>query len=269
MKNLLIVLSLIFVFQHGEKHEKILDIEIVATGIELGASNNIYTIEGPKISMYDLMGELQYSYSNMYTKNLYSVDVSNPEKILLFYKEDQKITIINNYFRVIPKPFILSEKGYSGIDLACLSDDDNIWIFSQPEQTLIKLTDQGDFITQSNNLEKEMAIHLNPSFMTINNGELYISDPEVGILVFDQIGEHIKTIPKKGIEHFRIENNNLFFTRMNKGVICNLSTLEERTIDLPFEKYRAATLNFQEKNVMVFMAGKNSVEVFEFPVVEK
>lgn len=269
MKNILFVFGFLFMCQPIVQFTKLLSLEAKVSQIELDASKNIYLIEDAKISMYSPEGKLEYWYSNMYTKSLHSFDISNPEKILLFYKEDQKITLITQYFKSIPQPFFLNEKGYKNITLACSSSDGNIWIFDQTTQQLIKITDQGGFITQSGKFPEKLTSGFSPVFMKEYKGLLYLSDPKTGIAIFNQIGEYQKTLPVLNVNHFRIELGQLLFIRNGKAINYNLVTEAEKKYDMPVDNFTTATFDLQGDNINVYVAGESNFDVFTTGTVNK
>jgi hypothetical protein len=269
MKILLPAFILLCTMQTGNGFEPTVSFDAQASHIALDASNNIYLIEDIKISMFDPAGELEYWYSNMYTKSIHSIDVSDPERILLFYKQDQKITLINQHFRSIPEPFFLNEKGYRNISQACLSDDSNIWIFNKNKQALTKITDQGDFIIQNENVSSEISGKLNPAFMACYDGNIYLSDPGLGIFVFDPIGQYLETIPVKGAANFRIANGNLLFTQNDHAIIYELNSGRQTTFEMPVKKFKTAAVDIEGKNLMLYVADLNQVKVFKSAFVNK
>lgn len=268
MKHLLLFFGFLFLLQSAEKQEHVLKLDISVSQTELDEAGNMYVVEGNKITMYNPLGEIEYAYSNYYTTKLHSIDVSNPEKILLFYKQDQKITLLNQYFRAEPKPFFLKEKEYENITAACLSQDDNVWIFDEAQQLLIKLTDTGDFITQGEKLSASAGAPIKSSFMVDYKGRIYIADASQGLFVFDAIGNYLETLPLKGIRHFRIDDNKIYYTLGLMANIYDLETGKLKSIEMPVKPFRTATINIEGDNLMMYVADPNKLDVIKMPIVE-
>lgn len=268
MKQLLLLFSFLCLFQSGDKHERILKLDIGVSQIELGEAGHFYVVEGNKITMYAPDGEIEYAYSNYYTIKLHSIDVSNPQKILLFYKQDQKITLLNQYFKTATEPFFLKEKGYENITAACLSADDNVWIFDDSEQKLIKLTDAGEFITQGEKFPKHAGTPIQSSFMVDYKGKVYIADASKGVLIFDAIGTYQETLPFKGIRQFRIEDGKLYYTLGLKANVYDLKSGKQQTFDMPVKPFKTATINIEDDNLMMYVADPNKLDIIKMPIVE-
>ncbi|MCF8366206.1 MAG: hypothetical protein K9H16_10505 [Bacteroidales bacterium] len=269
MKFYVVFYSIMFLFFPGNPYEKVMDIEAKAGRIALDEAKNIYLIEDTKISRYSPEGKLDFWYSNKFTAALDNIDISNPEKILLFYRQDQKITLLTQYFKVIPAPLFLKEKGFENITAACSSGDDNIWIFDEKGQSLVKISNQGDFITQNNVLSEKNNSEISAAFMVSHQGQIYLTDPNLGILVFDQIGEYQKTIPVKGIRHFRIEKDHLIYTQNDEAKMYDLNSGNEKTYALPTSSFAVATIDLQGNSLTAYVAGPQKVEVYKMAAVDK
>ena len=268
MKHLLLLFSFLVLFQSGEKHERILRLDIGVSQIELGKAGNFYVVEGNKITMYNPQGEIEYYYSNYYTTKLHSIDVSNPQKILLFYKQDQKITLLNQYFRTEPEPYFLKEKEYENITAACLSSDDNVWIFDESEQKLIKLSDEGEFITQGEKLPKSAGAPIRSSFMVDYKGRVFVADASMGVLIFDAVGNYMETLPFKGIRQFRIDDGNLYYTLGLKANVYSLKNGTQKTFDMPVSSFKTATVDTEGDNLIIYVSKTNNLDVIKMPIVE-
>jgi hypothetical protein len=261
MNTLWLILLIILQTQSVQKTETLLELEVLAQHISIDEAKNIYVVDGPKIMVYDPAGFHDYSFSNMYTGTIHSIDVSNPEQILLFYKEDQGIRFINQYFRTIPQPFSLTEKGYQDVAAACVSDDDNLYIFENGKQQLTKLSTQGDFITQGLTLNEQIGQTIHPAYMLFRNGTLYVSDPEKGIFLFNPIGQYLETLPIKGVSQFRIDDGNLIYTLDSTAVFYNLETRNNQHFKLPFEVSNNTLADLQGNQLVIYYPGKNAIEV--------
>jgi len=55
--------------------------------INVDSQGNLYIVMDSYLYKYSLTGEFQYSFTNFLLGTITSVDVSNPSKIMLFYKE--------------------------------------------------------------------------------------------------------------------------------------------------------------------------------------
>jgi len=92
--------------------------------------------------------------------------------------------------------------------------------------------------------------------------ELFMNDPETGILVFDQYGTFFKTIPIKSIKGFQIIDKQLYYFSDSSLYVYNLKTHEEEKIPLP-EKNPISISLFRGVNKMkIFIQSSNKVSVY-------
>ena len=101
-----------------------------------------------------------------------------------------------------------------------------IWLYDQATDRLHRFnieTRKIEFISQI--ITKLAGIEVTPNYLVSDMNGVYLSCPEVGIMIFDFFGNYFKTIPIKDIKYFQVKNKNLIFL---KG-----QTLEMQSIDLP------------------------------------
>ncbi|MDX2002929.1 MAG: hypothetical protein SFW35_10885 [Chitinophagales bacterium] len=172
------------------------------------------------------------NYAMMRFGKITYADVSNPLKILVFYKDFATIVILDN---------TLSEQGL--IDLRktnilqpgaiCLSLDNNIWVYDELEYRLKKLNTDNQVYRQSEDFTILFPEGARPNFMLETENQLFVNDPEHGIRVFDVFGAYSKTIPIKGLERFQIVRNQLFYFQNGQLFSYHLKTFDTKPVALP------------------------------------
>lgn len=261
MNYLFLIFLMLLQQQTSGEAEDILTLELRAQHVSIDDAKNIYVVDGPMVMVYDPTGFHDYSFSNMYAGPIYSIDVANPEQILLFYKEDQSIRFINQYFRTIPKPFSLKENGYENVAAACVMDDKTLYIFEGKQQKIIRLTNRGKLAAQSLAVTDQTGQTLNAAYMEYSDGIIYITDPEQGIFVFDQHGQYIQTLPITGVYRFRIADGQLIYTIGNRVMVFDTSSQEQTNYPLPFTTNIQTVADFQGKQLVVYQPGETHLEV--------
>lgn len=254
-------LFLLLQLQPAGEAEEILTLEIRAQHLSIDKAKNIYVVDGPMVMVYDPTGFHDYSFSNMYTGPIYSIDVSNPEQILLFYKEDQAIRFINQYFRTIPKPFSLKEMGYENVSAACVMDDKTICIFEEKQQKIIRLTNRGKRVDQSIAVPDQTGQSLQAASMAVSDDNIYITDPGKGMFVFDRLGQYIRTLPITGVYRFTIVDGQIIYTFGDKVVVFDTFSQEQTVYPLPFTANSQSVADFQGEQLVIYQPGETHLEV--------
>jgi hypothetical protein len=73
---------------------------------------NIYLYHGNSIRKYSPQGQLLYNYSDKSYGAITSVDVNDPLKMLVFYKDFPEIVLLDNTLSQNGNPFSPSDVGY-------------------------------------------------------------------------------------------------------------------------------------------------------------
>ena len=105
--------------------------------IEIDNLQNIYTIKNTTVSKYDKKGNYLAEYSNSHYGHIASCDVSDPMRIILFYEEFNQLIFLDNELAEISSPIILDDLNQGQINLACCSEQNGFWIYSQQNQELL------------------------------------------------------------------------------------------------------------------------------------
>lgn len=236
MKNLIFkllffpVLVAICAFQNYEL------INIIETEIDYFTTDNlgnIYIIKGEELIKYDPNGNLLQRHSNKKLGKVYSVDVSNPLKILLFYKDFSTIVFLDNMLAQYGNPINLNDLQLEQASLSCSSHNNSIWVYDPISFQLIRLDQHLNVIQQTGNLVQQLGHEINPDFILEYNNWMYLNNPETGILVFDIYGTYLKTIPIKGIKEFQVMDNLLIYFKEKELFGFHLKSFENSKINLP------------------------------------
>jgi len=194
---------------------------------------NIYLYHGNSIKKYTSQGQVLYTYSDKSYGAITSIDVNDPMKILVFYKDFPEIVLLDNTLSQNGNPFSPSDAGYPFATLACTSHGNGIWLYDAQNFQLIQLDVNLNSAQKTGNLAKAIDIQLNPDYLMEYNNYVYLNDSAQGILVFDSYGTYYKTIPITGLNTFEVRGDDLFYISKNKLHIFHLKTIMEDAIKPP------------------------------------
>ncbi len=194
---------------------------------------NIYavTIEN-QVVKYDSTGLLLHTYSNKLLGQPTSLDVSNPLKLMVYYKDFNTIVWLDNTLSEISETN-LSSLGIIQPPVACLSQDGDFWVYDEADQRLKKINSQLQVIIEGATLQFISEKQFQPYLMIEENQHVYVSDSSLGVFVFDQFANFINKIPVKGVTYFQIKNKQLIFKNKNKALIYQLNSMGEYSSELP------------------------------------
>lgn len=161
-----------------------------------------------------------------------SVDVSNPMKPLVYFPSYNTIRILDVTLSDKGK-IALMDMGFDRVNAMCLALDNHIWIYDEITFRLKKINDRLEIIQQSENLTTLLQMPVKPEFVMEKDNLLMLSDPNIGILVFDIFTTYKKTIPIKGLKEFQKIKDVIYFFKEGTLQSFHTKTLQYNTIPLP------------------------------------
>lgn len=189
---------------------------------------NYYDIASNTIRMYDRTHQLRYSYSNTILGEIASVDVSNPYKILVYYRDFTKVQMLDNTLSPASEVLDLTSIELEETSLICSSYNNGMWYYNQSNFELIRKSEFLETTNTSGNIALIVGGELLPNYLTEYNNRVYLNDPGKGILVFDQYGTYLKTIPILGLTSFQVKEQFLLYIDAENNIeTYHFLTLEQ------------------------------------------
>src|SRR5258707_2907593 len=116
-----------------------------------------------------------------------SIDVSNPLKILVYYREFTTIIELDRFLNIINtidlrKLNILQAKAVG------LAYDNNIWVFDELDAILKRVGDDGSLVDQTTDFRQVFDTVPDPIVIRDQGGLVYLYDPAKGVYAFDHYG---------------------------------------------------------------------------------
>src|SRR5215831_2353906 len=136
--------------------------------------------------------------------NIYSLDVTNPLKILVYYKDFTTILVLDRFLNV-RNTIDLRNSGVLQAKAVAQSYDNNYWIFDELDNAIKKIDDNGNVLFKSSDFRVLFSEQYDPSYIIDANGLLYLYDNKKGWLVFDYYGtfkRHIDVINREDVQIF-------------------------------------------------------------------
>jgi hypothetical protein len=192
---------------------------------------NIYLIRNDEIEKYK-EGVAIKKYSRKQFGNITNVDASNAMRIMLFYKNTNKIIFLDNQMSENSDVIDLFKLLTVTATAVCNSSNNQFWVYDANNAELLKITNDLNISTRTGNLNNQMDEKINPTALKEINNQLYLIDKTQGVFVFDYFGTLIKKIPIKGIEKFEVVNDYILFSNQNKDLFqYHLVSFETQKID--------------------------------------
>ncbi len=227
----------------GTRLEKAVSLEVSGSSISVDQLGYVYLISESILKKFDDKGTLLFSYTELRDGKVQSADVSDPLKIMIFNPDFGKIKYLDNKLS-LKKDFIaLADLGYPNATLVSASYDNGFWLYDPLTSQVIRFDYSLKQSHASGNISDITGHEISPVYMVEVDNDLYLYDPQNGILVFDRYGTYLRLLPFKNLKSFQIILQQVVFSEGNKLKKYNLKTYEEAELEIPgSEEIKSALL---------------------------
>ena len=208
-------------------------IDQVSKLIEVDKMGQIYLVtDDHSLLKYDAEGKFLKSFNENSLGAIYSVDVSNPFQPMLYFDEYQTVIVLDRSLSEMYR-FNLAALNLIQVNAIGMSTDNMAWFYDPNSFKLKKINRSTTVELESPDLSGILDASFQPSSLRELNFNVYLNDPEKGIMVFDNFANYIRTIEVVGIKNFRIDHSKLYWldTTLNLKSI-DLKSFKEYALDL-------------------------------------
>lgn len=209
------------------------------------------------INKYSQNGDVELNYASSRNTRPTLLEAWTSLDILLFFEATQSVTILNR-FLTLKSEYSLSDRiGFAR--LATFNFESNLWVIDDSDFTLKMLDLTINRVTISVSLNQI----LNPddyqfSFIREYQNLLFVADVHTGVLVLDNLGNYLRTIPVKDIQHFGFRNNEIYFQSPEGLIFIDIYTGDQRKMDVPNAKFTLIT------SKRIYQADTGSLRVYVY-----
>ncbi len=194
---------------------------------------------------------------------LHSIDVSNPLKVLLFYKEFNTIQVLDRFLNV-RSTLDLRKAGILQVSAITQSYDNNIWLFDELDSKIKKVDEAGKLLLESPDFRVLFNEPLQPYKLEDFNKYLYAYDPNIGLLVMDYFGAYRNMIPFTGWKNLHGISKGIVATDDAGLLYYQPGQLELKKLPLP-EAFLDA-IKIRVYNQFLYVLGKNGrFRIYKLP----
>jgi hypothetical protein len=187
------------------------------------------------------------------------VDVTNPLKVLLYYKNFSSVVILD---RMLSQRNTINfrQQNIFSVRAIATSYDNNIWLFDEQDFKLKKIDENGKTLQESTDWRLLMNDVPLPNTIIDANNFVYLYDKNKGFYIFDYYGTYKNNLPFMGWENVSISGKRLAGFSGKKYYTYELESLNLKSYQLP-----ASFSNFSSIRTMngkIYLLKKNGIEVY-------
>jgi hypothetical protein len=194
---------------------------------------NVYVVLDNNLTKYDASLKTAGDYNNPHLGSIYSVDPSDPLRILVYYKDYNQIIWLDNYLNQIRSPVFLDELGLDQAELVCTSSQGGFWVLDGLTSQIIYYNARLEPVHRSMSLSPLWNGDARPVYMIEKNRQLFLNVPGTGIMVFDRFGNYARTIALEVSSSFQVTDQKIYIFNAGKFKSFDLLYGEQSEVILP------------------------------------
>jgi hypothetical protein len=225
--------------------------------------DNIYILTTTdQLKKYNASGDSIAVYNNVRKfGKLYSMDIVNPLKVLLYYKDFSSIVILDRLLS-IRSTIDLRSKNILQVAAIGQSYDNNIWVFDAYDNKLKKIDEQGTVLLETPDFRQALGQAITPQQIIDQNKQVYLYDPTNGLFIFDRYGTFKRRIPVSGWSNVSVTDKYILGISNDALQAYNISTLMQSEQKFPgnFTPY----YHYSISNNKLIALSKEGIHIYRY-----
>ncbi|HEY6503517.1 MAG TPA: hypothetical protein VIZ28_06025 [Chitinophagaceae bacterium] len=189
------------------------------------------------------------------------IDVSNPMRVLLYYKDFATIVILDRFLN-IRSTIDLRRQNILQVRAICQSYDNKIWVYDEFESKLKKIDEDGTLLFETSDFRQLFGTAPLPQRIFDQDLYVYLYDSAQSVFVFDYYGALKNKIQIAGWQNFKVTGKYIFGSGNNTLYRYDIKTFRTDEWKLPDEIARAKAFNFSGNRI--YALRKDSLDIFNF-----
>jgi hypothetical protein len=189
------------------------------------------------------------------------IDVSNPLKVLLYYKDFATIVILDR-FLTIRNTIDLRKQNILQVRAISQSYDNKIWVYDELENKLKKIDEDGTLLQETPDFRQLFDPAPLPQKIFDEDQYVYLYDSSLAVYVFDYYGALKNKILISHWQNLKVAGKYIFGSNASTLYRYDIKTFRVEEWKLPEELFQAKAFNFTASRL--YALRKDSIEIFNF-----
>lgn len=187
------------------------------------------------------------------------IDVTNPLKVLLYYKNFSTVVMLD---RLLSQRNSINfrQQNIFSVKAIATAYDNNIWLFDEQDLKLKKIDETGKLLSETTDWRLLMDPVPAPEKIIDANNFVYLYDPAKGFYIFDYYGTFKNNLPFLQWENISVGSNNLAGFSGRQYFSYQLQSMALKTYTLPafFKDYSS----IRAMNGKLYLLKQEGVEIY-------
>ncbi len=222
---------------------------------------NIYTLDKDNLlEKLDPNGDSLAVFNDVrHFGKIWTIDVTNPLKILVFYREFSTIIVLDRFLNIV-NTIDLRKLGILQAKAVGMAYDNNAWVYDELDNKLKRIGDDGSLVDQTTDFRQLFDSVPDPSVIVDQGGLVYLYDPAKGVYAFDHYGGLKAHVPLMGWLDFTVIDKSMLGRSRQKFFKYALNTLDVQEETLP--QYCRDAIKVRIMPASVYVLKEKGLEIY-------
>lgn len=188
------------------------------------------------------------------------LDVNNPLKLLLYYKNYSTVVVLDRLLAV-RNSINFRKQNIFYVNNVTLSYDNHIWIFDEEDYKLKKIDEEGKVLQASTDWRMLFDTVPAPVKITDRNNFVYLYDPEKGFYIFDYYGGFKNRLAFLNWSNVEVNENTVYGFSNNKLYSYQLKSLQLKEYKLP--EFFGKFISIRAMNGKLYLLKESGLEIYQ------
>ncbi|MCG2614452.1 hypothetical protein LZZ85_09180 [Terrimonas sp. NA20] len=189
------------------------------------------------------------------------IDVSNPLKILLYYRDFATIVMLDRFLNEVNTIDLRRQNIFQAKAIG-QSFDNKVWVYDEVENKLKKVDEDGKILQETPDFRQLFNSAPSPQKIFDQERYVYLYDSAQAVFVFDYYGTLKNKILIEGWKNFKVAGKYIYGSKENKLVRYDISSLKVDEWNLPDQLRTARSFNFS--GTRLYTLQKDGIDIYEF-----
>ena len=189
------------------------------------------------------------------------IDVSNPLKVLLYYRDFATIVVLDR-FLAVRNTIDLRKHNILQVRAIAQSYDNKIWVYDEVENKLKKIDEDGTLLQESNDFRQLFDPAPLPQRIFDEDQYVYLYDSSLAVYAFDYYGALKNKIQITRWQNFKVSGKYIFGSDNGNLYRYNIKTFRMEDWKLPRQLLHSISFNFS--STRLYALRKDRIDIFDF-----
>src|SRR5436190_22629812 len=189
------------------------------------------------------------------------IDVSNPLKILLYYKDFATVVFLDRFLNAV-NTIDLRKQNILQVKAIGQSYDNKIWVYDELENKLKKIDEDGSVLGETPDFRQLFDPTPSPQGIFDEDQFVYLYDSSMGVYAFDYYGALKNKIPINHWNNFKVSGKYVYGSNAGNLYRYSIRTLLTEEWKLPVELQHARSFNFT--STRLYALRKDRIDIYDF-----